>query len=179
VTTSDLPDDGDTSVVRSEEQLHVGTRLQDAGRLLVRKFVGERNDSQDVERSSEQMEVETTPAEDGDSGEVITLPDGSLSIPLFEERIVVEKRMFVRERMIVRKFSVAHQERVSADVRFEQVEVVPDAEVSDRIEAGPDAVGLVRSVATPPVAPPADAPADAPATPTTRASRDPKARRQS
>ena len=177
-TDGDLtPDDSEASVVRSEEQLHVGTRLQDAGRLLVRKLVGERNDTQDVERTSEQMEVESTPAEDGDTGEVITLPDGSLSIPLFEERLVVEKRLFVRERMIVRKYSVAHQERVSADVRFEHVEVVPDAEVSDRVDAAPDAVDLVRQAAPASVAASAEpttesSPPPAPATP-----REPKARR--
>ena len=186
------PDDDETSVVRSEEQLHVGTRLQDAGRLLVRKLVGERSDSQDVERSSEMLEVEPAPAQDDDTGEVITLPDGSLSIPLFEERLVVEKRMFVRERMIVRKFSVAHQEHVTADLRFERVEVVPDAEVSDRIDAAADAAELVRQPPPSAVAAPAgDVPAAASDTagapaaaggrpaarPARATSRDPKARR--
>ena len=88
--------------------------------------------------------METTPATEGDTGEVLTLPDGSLSIPLFEERIVVEKRLVVRERIVVRKYDVAHAEQVGADVRVEHVEIVPDAGIRDRVEVAPDAADLVR-----------------------------------
>ena len=165
--TAGTPEDSELSVVRSEEQLHVGTRVQDAGRLLVRKLVGERRDTEDVERRAEQMNVETSPAEEGDTGEVITLPDGSLSIPLFEERIVVEKRLFVRERVIVRKYSVAHREQVEADVRVERVEIVADEQVSDRVDAADDALDLLRA---PDTAPPAEAaPAPQRTTPRTTA----------
>lgn len=143
------PDDGGASVLRSEEELHLGTSLHEAGRILVRKLVGERHDTEQVERNVEQMEIETTPAAEGDTGEVITLPDGSLSIPLFEERIVVEKRLVVRERIVLRKYNVAHTEHVSADVRVEHVEIVPDAEIRDRVEAAPDDAHLVRDGSDP------------------------------
>jgi uncharacterized protein (TIGR02271 family) len=145
----DRPDDDGASILRSEEELHVGTSLHEAGRVHVRKVVGERHDTEMVERNVEQMEMETTPPVDGDTGEVITLPDGSLSVPLFEEQIVVQKRLVVRERIVLRKYNVAHTEHVNADVRVEHVEIVPDAEVRDRVEAGPDAIGLVRDAAQP------------------------------
>ena len=167
--TAGTPEESEVSVVRSEEQLHVGTRVQDAGRLLVRKLVGERRDTEDVERRAEQMDVETSPAEEGDTGEVITLPDGSLSIPLFEERIVVEKRLFVRERVIVRKYSVAHREQVEADVRVERVEIVADEQVSDRVDADDDAADLVSGPA--PAQPAEAAAAQSPTTRTTALSR--------
>ena len=149
------PEDG---IVRSEEELHVGARLHDAGRVLVRKLVGERHDTQDVERQVEQAEVETTPAAEGDTGEVLTLADGSLSIPVFEEQIVVEKRLVVRERIVLRKHTVSHREQVEADVRVERVEIVPEPQVSDRLDASADAQTLIHAAPDPSAAaePPSD-----------------------
>ena len=137
-------EDVERGVVRSEEQLHVGSVLQDVGRVIARKLVRSRRDTEEVERSVEEVELDRTPAEPGDTGEVITLPDGSLSIPLFEEQIVVEKRLVVRERVVLRKFAVAHTEQVEADVRVEHVEVFADEQVSDRLVADADAQDLLR-----------------------------------
>lgn len=149
MTVPEAQDHADLEVVRSEEQLQVGTRLSDAGRVLVRKLVGGRHETHDVERHEEQAEVDRVPADAGDTGEVLTLPDGSLSIPVFEEKVVVVKQLVVRERIIVRKHSVAHRERVEADVLVEHVELVADAAVSDRIDAEPDALDLVRHAPRP------------------------------
>lgn len=186
--TADQPEDG---VVRSEEQLHVGTVLKDAGRVLARKLVRSRRDTQDVERSVEEVALDRTPADPGDTGEVITLPDGSLSIPVFEEQIVVEKRLVVRERVVLRKYAVAHTEQVEAEVRVEHVEVVAEPQVSDRIDAEGDALELVRPSASadpqpapadePPAEPPAEAapptpPNSLPRPPRPGGRRDPKAR---
>jgi stress response protein YsnF len=60
---------------------------------------------------------------------VETLPDGSVSIPVFEEQIVVTKRLVVRERVIVRKHTVYEDHVVTADLRRERLEVVADAGV--------------------------------------------------
>ena len=137
------------AVVRSEEHLHLGTALQEAGRLIVRKLVGERHDTSDVEREVEHVDVEHADAEPEDSGEIITLPDGSLSIPVFEEEIVVRKRLVVRERIVLRKCTVTETQVVEGDVRVERVEIVPGSEVADRIDADGDAADLVVRVATP------------------------------
>lgn len=59
----------------------------------------------------------------GDSGEVETLPDGSLSIPVFGDEVVVTTRRVVRERIIVQTNTVTEDQVVTADVRREQVEV--------------------------------------------------------
>ena len=66
---------------------------------------------------------------EGDSGEVETLPDGSLSIPVFEEQIVVEKRLVVRERVVVRRTTVYEEQVVAADLRRERVEIETDGDV--------------------------------------------------
>ena len=59
----------------------------------------------------------------GDSGKVETLPDGSISIPILEERLVVTKQTFVRERVIVSKDVETRTEHIEEELRREQVEV--------------------------------------------------------
>ncbi len=64
--------------------------------------------------------------EQHDSGLVETLPDGSLSIPILEEEIIVTKRIVVRERLIVRRDSVVERRPIGIELREERMQVVPD-----------------------------------------------------
>jgi uncharacterized protein (TIGR02271 family) len=89
----------------------------------VRRWIERRNVRQDVERAIDEAEVERVPASEDDSGEIERLPDGSVSIPLFEEELVVTKRLVVRERIVVRKREVVQKERVEATLGSEQVEI--------------------------------------------------------
>jgi uncharacterized protein (TIGR02271 family) len=73
----------------------------------------------------------------GDSGQVESRPDGSVSIPVFEEELVCEKRLVVRERIIVRKETVTEDRAVEADLRRERVAVDPDVQVGDRVSEVP------------------------------------------
>jgi uncharacterized protein (TIGR02271 family) len=82
-----------------------------------------------VHRAVERAELVREPALDGDNGEVWTLPDGGLSIPVFEEQIVVTKRLVVRERVIVRKHTVHEEQLVTATLRRERVEIETSGEV--------------------------------------------------
>src|SRR5829696_1278768 len=91
-------------VVRSEEALRVGAVEHEAGRVRARKVVETEHVEQVVPRYTEQAEVERADVEPGDSGEVETLPDGSISIPVFEEQLIVEKRLVVVERVVLRKY---------------------------------------------------------------------------
>ena len=124
-----------SEVVRSEEQLRVGSTTEQAGAVRARKHVDVENVSTRVERGTEHAEMDRTPVDDEttDSGEVETLPDGSISIPVFEEQIVISKRLVVRERVILRKHTVYEEQVVSADLRRERLEVeaVGDAVVTD------------------------------------------------
>lgn len=90
-----------------------------------------------MQRGSEHAETEVQAVADAeaDSGLVETLPDGSLSIPVFEEQIVVTKRLVVRERIVVRKHTVYEDHVVSADVKRERLEVEGDDGVVIRDEA--------------------------------------------
>lgn len=57
-----------------------------------------------------------------DSGEVEHLPDGSISIPIIEEELIVTKRLIVRERIIVRKDTIVETRRIETELRRERVE---------------------------------------------------------
>jgi stress response protein YsnF len=72
-------------------------------------------DGEVVERKLEQGEVERIAVDGEDSGEVEILPDGSVSIPLIEEQVILTKRVIVRERIIVRKTTTVTQMASGAD----------------------------------------------------------------
>ena len=118
----------DDAITRLEEHLDIDLREERLGAARVRKKVDLERLTSRVDRLVEQAETERVEVTDAaaDSGEVETLPDGSLSIPVFEEEIVVTKRMVVRERVIVRKTTVTEQHEITADLRRERIEIDAD-----------------------------------------------------
>ena len=125
--------DDDTAVIRREEELAVETEAREVGRVGVRKVVEHERASTVVPVGTEHADMERHAVVEGDSGEVEVLPDGSISIPVFQEELVIEKRLVVRERIIVRKHTVTEDRLVEADLRRERVEVEADPEVADRV----------------------------------------------
>ena len=124
-------DDDRPEIVLSEERLEVGVETEQAGVARVRKSSHLETVQERVDRGVEHADTERVAVEDAaaDSGEVETLTDGSLSIPVFEEEIVVTKRLVVRERVVVRKHTVYEEHVVTADLRRERVEVEADGDV--------------------------------------------------
>ena len=118
-------------VVVSEERLEVAKTTQKKGSARAKKHVDVEKVSSRVERGTEhaQTDVVAVPDAEADSGEVETLPDGSLSIPVFEEQIVVTKRLVVRERVVVRKHTVYEEHVVTADLKRERLEVEAEGDV--------------------------------------------------
>ena len=125
-------------VVLSEERLRVGTETEQVGSARARKHVDVEHVSTRVERGTEHASTDVVAVTDAeaDTGEVLTLPDGSLSIPVFEEQIVVTKRLVVRERVVIRKHTVYEEHVVEADLKRERLEVQAegDAVVHDEGE---------------------------------------------
>ena len=120
--------DEQTSLVRHEEELELGTQEYEAGTVRARKRVETQRVERVEPRSVERGDFERAPADDADSGEIETLEDGSVSIPLFEERLVVRKELFVRERVILRKRTVTEHHRIETELRKERIEVEGDVE---------------------------------------------------
>ena len=116
----------------SEERLAAGTRTEELGAVRARKSVEQRTVRDTVERGVEHADLDRLEVVDAeaDSGEVETLPDGSLSIPVFEEQVVITKRLVVRERVVVRKHTVYEQHEVTADLRREHLEIDVEGDVA-------------------------------------------------
>lgn len=121
--TSSTPDGQADELIRSEEELRVGLVEHEVGRVRARKRVDTERVTETVPRTVEHAEVERVAVGPDDSGEVETLADGSLSIPLLEERLVIEKRLVVRERVIIRKQATVAPQVVEADLRRERIEL--------------------------------------------------------
>jgi uncharacterized protein (TIGR02271 family) len=113
-------------VARHEERLRITKDLREEGVVRIRKGVTTDHVAEYLPRTTEDVEMEHVDPEEDDSGEIETLPDGSLSIPVLEEELVVTKRVVVRERIIVRKHTRTEQARVEADLRRERVEIDTD-----------------------------------------------------
>ncbi len=117
--------DGVAEVTVSEERMVVGTEREVVGSARAVKHVDVEQATARVERGTEHAEMERSVVDDveADSGQVETLPDGSISIPVFEEQIIITKRLVVRERVILRKHTVYEEQVVTADLRRERLEV--------------------------------------------------------
>lgn len=100
--------------------------MESAGTVRFEKSIESEGGIAYVPRSVEDAEVEHVAPESGDSGQIETLEDGSLSIPILEEELVVTKRIVVRERVIVRKRVSTTEEPVRAELRRERLEVEAD-----------------------------------------------------
>jgi uncharacterized protein (TIGR02271 family) len=116
-------------IVLHEEELEIGRERQELGTVRARKRIDTERVEQVAERGIEHADVERTGPMQGDTGEVITLEDGSISVPILEEELVVTKRVVVRERVIVRKHTVTEEHRVTAEVRKERLEIDADPNV--------------------------------------------------
>jgi uncharacterized protein (TIGR02271 family) len=113
----------DSALVRHEENFRIGKRLEEIGVIRLSTSISTEPVEGDFERESEDAEVSREPADGADSGQVETMSDGSVSIPLFEEELVVSRRLVVRERIVIRKHTVSKTERVRDEVRRESIEV--------------------------------------------------------
>jgi stress response protein YsnF len=126
---TDADGDDTPSITRHAEELHVGAQAGVAG-----DRVREQHDTEAVrpviERDAEgQAGVDRVAVAEADSGQIEQFEDGSLSIPVFEERLVVTKELVVRERVVVRKQTATVRQDVTTELRRERVVVEQDPEV--------------------------------------------------
>jgi len=123
---SDLEDEDELRVQRSEEELRAGTREREAGSMKVRKRVRTDREQIEVPVKHEEVSVERVPV----SGEATEAQIGEdeVEVPVTEEEVVVDKRAVAKEEVRIRKDVVEDTETVEEDVRREEVEVEDDTE---------------------------------------------------
>jgi uncharacterized protein (TIGR02271 family) len=112
----------DNAMVRSEEELKVGTEQARRGRAGVRKRVKTEQVERTVPVEREELRVEREPIPAGERGRA-EVGENEQTIELHEERPVVEKQVVPKERIRVGKEVVTDEEQVSEEVRKEEVEV--------------------------------------------------------
>ena len=119
---SDLEDEDELRVQRSEEELTAGTREREAGRLNVRKRVRTDREQVRVPTRREEVNVERVPVNDREAapGEI---GEDEVSMPVVEDEVVVGKQAVVKEDIRVRKDVVNEEQVVEEDVRKEEVDI--------------------------------------------------------
>jgi len=115
---------GGDGVIRSEEELQVGKREVEAGRMRLRKWVETEPVELDLELRREVARVRTEaidqPVSDAELG------DEEIEVPLRAEEPVVAKQTVAKERVSVDRDIEVEQRRVTDEVRKERVEVETD-----------------------------------------------------
>ncbi len=127
---SDLEDEDELRVQRTEEELRTGTREREAGRLNVRKRVRTDREQVRVPTKREEVSVERVPVNEERTGAEIG--EDEVSMPMVEEEAVVGKQSVVKEEIRVRKDVVEDEEVVEEDVRREEVDIDDQTERSNR-----------------------------------------------
>jgi len=133
----------DTIEVR-EERLHAETRPVEKGAVTVRKEVHTENKTLEVPVHREEVVIERTPvhgraAEGVAAGEI--REGEEIRIPVREEQVKVSKEAVVTEEVKVGKRTVQDTERVSGQVRKEEVKVEQTGDVDVKTRGkGPNRV---------------------------------------
>jgi uncharacterized protein (TIGR02271 family) len=127
---SDLEDEDELRVQRTEEELRTGTREREAGALNVRKRVRTDREQVRVPTKREEVNVERVPVNEERTGAEIG--EDEVSMPVVEEEAVVGKEAVVKEEIRVRKDVVQDEQVVEEDVRKEEVDIDDETTHRDR-----------------------------------------------
>jgi len=122
----------DQALTRSEEELQVGTRQQEAGRVRLRKWVETEPVSMDVQLQRETARVVREPIDSPVEGTADAFGDEEVEVALREERPVVEKQVVAKERVGIETQTETRNETIRDDVRKEHVEVEGDDDLERR-----------------------------------------------
>jgi uncharacterized protein (TIGR02271 family) len=121
----------DDAMTRSEEELNVGTREREAGRLRLRKWVEVEPVQTTVQVRREKARIEREPITDANVDAATDGPaisEEEHEITLHAEEPVVEKRVVPKERVRATTETVTDEAQISDEVRKERIESEGDAE---------------------------------------------------
>jgi uncharacterized protein (TIGR02271 family) len=125
----------DDAMTRSEEELRVGTRERESGRVRLRKHVVEDTVTQTVPVRREEVRLEREPITDANRDDATSGPAISSEeheVVLHAEEPVTEKRVVPKERVRLEKDVEVDERTVSEDVRREEIEIDDAVGRSDR-----------------------------------------------
>ena len=123
------------SIPLAREELEVGKREVETGRVRIHKVVREHEELIDTPLMHEEIDVQRVPVNRELDAPAQPRQEGDvLIVPVVEERLVVQKRLVLVEELHVRRRAVErpHQERVL--LRSEEAVVERDPEVQPQHE---------------------------------------------
>jgi uncharacterized protein (TIGR02271 family) len=124
---AEAPARGRESMTRSEEEMRVGTREKDIGKVRLRKFVETEPVTEDVQLRRERATIERTPIDKPVGGD-ISMGEEELEVELHEDEPVVEKRAVAKEEVRLGKEEDVETARVQEQLRRERIEEQRDPE---------------------------------------------------
>jgi uncharacterized protein (TIGR02271 family) len=128
------PTPDEAVLIRHEEEISRTDKVwRRAGVVRARKRIETLHVDEVIPRGVEDVALERVPVDADDSGQIETLDDGRISIPVYEEQLVVTKRVVLKERILIRKEMTIEREHVRADLRRERVDIEADDGVADRV----------------------------------------------
>jgi uncharacterized protein (TIGR02271 family) len=130
-TSTDTTTGTDSDSVRlHEEELNVGKRQVEAGRVRLRKVVSTERQEVPVELQREQVEIERVPVSEAGSitDDSAAFQDQEINVPVMREEAVVGKETRATGEVRLNKTVDTQTETVGGDVRKEDVQVEGNAD---------------------------------------------------
>ncbi|WP_067971105.1 DUF2382 domain-containing protein [Nocardiopsis trehalosi] len=124
----------DITMVRSEEQAHIGVESRESGHARVRKTVDSEHFEQDVPVTHEELHVERVPLTEQDRDAAAAGRIGEedeTEVTLYAEQAVVAKESVPVEKVRISKEEVTENQHVQGELRKERVEVERDTDAPD------------------------------------------------
>lgn len=119
----------DDAMTRSEQELRVGTRAQEAGRARLRKWVETEKASTTVPVAREEARIEREPITDANIDRALQgqdISEAEHEVTLMEEQAVAGVETVPKERVRLEKDTVVEEQQVEADLRRERIEAETD-----------------------------------------------------
>jgi uncharacterized protein (TIGR02271 family) len=114
----------DQTIELAEEELRVGKREVERGRVVVRTRVEERDEIAEAALRQEDVTVERIPVgRPVEAAPQVREEDGVLIVPVLEERLVVTTELVLKEEIRITKKSRTEMVREPVRLRSERVEV--------------------------------------------------------
>jgi uncharacterized protein (TIGR02271 family) len=121
----------DQAMTRSEEELEVGTRRRERGRVRLRKHVVTENVTTTVPVQREEVRLEREPITDANADAALRggdITEEEHEVTLREEEPVVEKRVVPKERVRLDTETVTEEREVGDELRKERIDYDGDVE---------------------------------------------------
>lgn len=132
---------GKEEIIRSEEQLHVGTEEYESGKARLHKYVVTENVTRTVPVTHEEVRVVREPLRPGEKAGRSDITEQDVEVTLHAERATMRKETVPVERVRMETKKVTEQKEVSAELRKEQIDYADGTTKSGKDMGGKDTGG--------------------------------------